>query len=135
MFTRNTNENDNDRQFTSTEMESFLKINGITHNKTTLLWPQANEQVEQLNSVIKKAIQTAVNEGQNWKHELDTFPLSYRNTSHCTTGETPSFLLFSRVVMEILPAVPSTEDGSRQDDAVKCNCKFKEKMKTYADAK
>ena len=43
MFTRNTNENDNGRQFTSTEMESFLKINGITHNKTTLLWPQANE--------------------------------------------------------------------------------------------
>ena len=29
--------------------------------------------------------------------------------------------------MEILRAVPSTEDGSRQDDAVKCNCRFKEK--------
>ena len=28
---------DNRRQFTSNEMESFLKINGITHNRTTLL--------------------------------------------------------------------------------------------------
>ena len=57
-------------------MESFLKTKGITHNKTTLLWPQANEQVERLNQIIKKAIQSSVNEGRNWKHELDTLLLS-----------------------------------------------------------
>ena len=51
--------------------------------------------------------------------------------SHCTTGETPSFLLFSR---DKLPTVPGTVDGSRQDDAVKWNHAQKEKMKTYADA-
>ena len=72
----------------------FLKINGITHNRSTSLWPQANRQIEPINRVIKKAIQYAVNKGRNWKHELDTFLLSYRNTSHCSAGETPSFLFF-----------------------------------------
>ena len=70
---------DNGGQFTTNEMESFLKINGITHNRTTPLWPQANGQVEQINRVIKKAIQSAVNEGRNWKHELDTFLLTLYN--------------------------------------------------------
>ena len=96
----------NEGQFTSNEMDPFLKINGIIHNRTTPLWPKANGQVEQINGIIKKAIQSTINEGCNWKHELDTFLLSYRNTPHCTTGETRSFLFFSRVVRDKLPTVP-----------------------------
>ena len=37
---------DNGGQFTSNEMESFLKINRITNTRTTPLWSQANGQVE-----------------------------------------------------------------------------------------
>ena len=33
---------DNGGQLKSNEMESFLKINGITHTRTTPSWPQAN---------------------------------------------------------------------------------------------
>ena len=126
---------DNGGQFTSNEMESFLKINGITHTRNTPLWPQAKGQVERINRVIKKAIQAAINKDHYWKHELDTFLLSYRNTPHCTTGETPSFLLFSRTVRDKLPTVPGTEEVSRHNDAVKGNRAQKEKMKTYADMK
>ena len=32
--------------------------------------------------------------GCNWKLELDAFLLSYRNTPHCATSETTSFLPF-----------------------------------------
>ena len=85
---------DNEGQFTSNEIVPFLKINGITHNRTTPLWSQANGKVERINRVIRKATQSAVSEGRNWKHKLDLFLLSYRNFPHCTTGETPSFLLF-----------------------------------------
>ena len=63
------------------------------------------------------------------------FLLSYRNTPYCTTGETLSFYLFSRVVWDKLPTVPGNFDGSRHDNAVKQNCAQKEKMKIYADAK
>ena len=56
---------DNGGQLKSNEMESFLKINGITHTRTTPLWPQENGQVERINRVIKKAIQAAINEGRN----------------------------------------------------------------------
>ena len=116
-------------------MESFLKINGITHIRITTLWPQANGQVEWINGIIKKAIQSAINEGRNWQHELNKFLLSYRNTPHSTKGETPSFLLFSRTFRDKLPTVPGTVNASRHDDAVKRKCALKEKMKTYADAK
>ena len=61
--------------------------------------------------------------------------MSNRNTPNCATGETPSFLLFSRTIRDKLPTVPGTVDGSRHDDAVKRNRAQKEKMKTYADAK
>ena len=61
--------------------------------------------------------------------------MSHRNIPHCTTGEIPSFLLFSRTVRDKLPTVPGTEDDSRHEDAVKRNRAQKEKMKTYADMK
>ena len=120
----------NVRQFMSNEMVSFFKINDIAHNKTTPLWPQANGKVEQINHVIQKAVQSSVNEGCHWKHELDTFLLNYRNTSHCTTGKTLSFLLFSRVVRDKSSTVPSTVDSSGHDDAIKLNRAQKQKMKT-----
>ena len=41
----------------------------------------------------------------------------------------PSFLLFSRVVKDKLPAVPGTVDHSRHDDTVKRNRVPKEKWK------
>ena len=109
---------DNREQFISI-MESFLNINGITHTRALPLWPLANGQIQRINHVIKKATQAAINEGRNWKHELDTFLLSHRNTPHCTTGETPCFLLFSRTIRDKLPTVPGTEDASRHEDAVK----------------
>ena len=110
-------------------MESFLKINYITHSKTTPLWPQANAPVERNNRVTQKAIQSAVNDERNWKHKQEIFLLSYRNTPHCTTGENLSLLLFSRVVRDKLTTVPSTVNRSRHDDVVKRNRAQKEKMK------
>ena len=88
---------ENGGQFISNEIESYLKINGIIHNKTTLLWLQENGQVERINRVIKKAVQYTVNEGRNWKQELGTFLLSFRNT-----------------LRDKLPAIPSTVDSLRQ---------------------
>ena len=52
-------------------------------------------------------VKSAINEGRNWKYELNIFLLSYRTTPHCTTGDTPFFLLFSRVVRDNLPTVLS----------------------------
>ena len=108
-------------------MESFLKINGITHNKITPTWSQANEQVEWLNRIIKKAIQSAVNKGCNGKHELNKFLLGYRKTPQHTIGKAPSFLLFSRVDRDKLPTVPSAADDSRHGDTVKRKPALKEK--------
>ena len=45
---------DNVGQFTSNMMEPSLKINGTTHNNTTLLWPQSINQ--SINQSIKQSI-------------------------------------------------------------------------------
>ena len=116
-----------------TEWNHFLKSMVLLINYTAMA--QANEQAEPINRVFKKAIQSAGNEGSNWKYESDTFVLSYRNTPHFTTGEMPSYLLFSRVVRDKLPTVPSTVDSLKHDNIVKCNLTQKEEMKTYVDAK
>ena len=61
---------DNGGQCTSNEMEYFLKINGITHTRTTSLWSQANGQVERINPLIKKLykllLMKAVIGNANW---------------------------------------------------------------------
>ena len=62
---------ENGGQFISNEIESYLKINGITHNKTTLLWLQENGQVEQINRVIKlynRLLTKDVIGNKNWVH-------------------------------------------------------------------
>ena len=43
---------DNGGLFTSNEMESFRKINGITHNKTTLLWPKQMGKMSELMALL-----------------------------------------------------------------------------------
>ena len=72
-------------------------------------------------------MQSAVNEGRNWKHELDT----------CTTSEIPAILLFVRVVTDNWPSVnnPSTVNGSRHNNAVKGNHARDEKIKNQINAK
>ena len=77
---------DNGPQFISQHFEDFLNENGIIHHKTTPLWPQANGEVERQNRSIMKRIRIAQAEGQDWKNEVDTFLVMYRNTPHTVTG-------------------------------------------------
>ena len=77
-------------------MKYLLKNNGITHSRTIPLQSQANGQVQRINPLVKKAIQAVINEGCNWKHKLDAFLLSYRDTPHCMTGETHLSFVFQR---------------------------------------
>ena len=96
---------------------------------------QANGEVKRLNCIVKGVIQSDVNGGRNWKHEIDKFLLSCRNTPLCPTGEKSSFLLFYKDVRDKLLTVSGTANSSKNYDAVECNHARKDKMKTYVDAK
>jgi len=94
---------DNGRQFISTEFEEFLQENGITHQTSTPLWPQANGEVERQNRTLMKAIRIAQVEHKDWKSEINRFLMAYRSTPQSTTGRTPFYLMFGREMRSKLP--------------------------------
>ena len=98
-----TPKSDNEDQFVSEEFEEFLSKNGIEHQKSPPLWPQANGEVERQNRTLLKVLKIAQVEGKRWKDELNKFLLAYRTTPHCTTGMTPASLMFGRELKTKLP--------------------------------
>ena len=70
---------DNGPPFFGNEFKAYMQENGITHQKITPLWPQANSEAENFMKPLTKA-------RRGWKKDLYRFMLNYRATPHCTTG-------------------------------------------------
>ena len=91
-------------QFINKEFDSLMSEFNIKHRKVVPYHLQSHGEVERFNRALKKAIQTAIAEGSNWRITLDNFLLNYRNTLHATTGVSPSQLLFGRKLRDKLPS-------------------------------
>ena len=100
---------DNGPQFTSSEFESFMKMNGIKHIRTSPYHPASNGAVEHLVQTFKQAMKSASNAFTS-QQQLCTFLISYRNTPHTTTGETPSMLFLKRSLRTRLDLLRPTVD-------------------------
>ncbi|XP_062541324.1 uncharacterized protein K02A2.6-like [Armigeres subalbatus] len=97
---------DNGPQFISECFKSFCKEFGITQQKTTPYWPQANGEVERMNNTILKRLRISQETNKDgWKWDLRSFLLMYNSTPHSTTGIAPSALMFGRVMRDKLPSV------------------------------
>ena len=57
----------------SEEFETFLRMHGVEYRTTTLLWPQANGEVERQNRSLLKCLQLAHLEKKNWHSEHCSF--------------------------------------------------------------
>ena len=87
---------------------------------------------------LNKAIRAAKIQGEDWRHVLYRFLLSYRATPHTSTGEPPAELLFNRVIRSGVPAISEqyttpvnvAERNKRVEEKMK---QRKEKVKTYVD--
>ena len=111
---------DNGPQFVSEEFEAFLRTNGIQHQKSTPLWPQAKGEVERQNRSLLKFLQITHLEEKNWRTELHVWLMAHRSTPQTTTGTTPCYMMFGREVRSKLPelkretvGVPSEEVRQR----------------------
>ena len=124
--------NDNGPQFRSEVFEQYLEDNGIEHRKITLLWPQANGEVERQNKPLLKRMKIAQAEGKEWKKEIRKYLVTYRSTPHTTTDVSSAELLFGRKMRTKLPELEgeSTECEMRDRDG-----EMKAKAKWYADKK
>ncbi|CAK1585020.1 unnamed protein product [Parnassius mnemosyne] len=82
--------------FTSFELKSFLKTNGIQQRFSPAYHPASNGAVENAVKLCKRAIKKAYRDNVDIDTALQTFLLSYRNSKQSTTGESPAMLLQRR---------------------------------------
>ena len=95
---------DNGPQFRKNPVfKALMKEFGVHHRKVTPYHPEANGEVERFNRTLKKTIQAAIADHQNWRTVLENFLLAYRTTPHATTGVAPAELMFGRVIKDKLP--------------------------------
>ena len=84
---------DNGPQFTSSEFQQFMGLNGIKHIKITSYHPSSNGWFVQS---FKQAMCASKNDFGTISEKLAKFLLAYRSTPHQTTNETPSMLFMGR---------------------------------------
>ncbi|XP_037974858.2 uncharacterized protein K02A2.6-like isoform X1 [Plutella xylostella] len=89
---------DNGPPFTSMEFKDFLSSNGITQTFSAPYHPASNGLAENAVRTCKKVIKKALLEKVDPEIALCRFLLLYRNTEHCTTGESPAQLLQGRTL-------------------------------------
>lgn len=87
---------DNGPPFTSTEFEKFLTDNGVEHIFSAPYHPASNGAAEVSVKICKRVIKKAQKQNINIDTALNRYLLTYRNTEHYTTGESPAKLLQGR---------------------------------------
>ena len=83
--------------------EQYLESLNIDLKKTTMLWPQANGEIERLNKSLFEKIRIAHAESKEWKKDIRKYLVAHRSTPHITTSVRPVELLFGRKLRNNLP--------------------------------
>lgn len=89
---------DNARQFVSAELKKWCALRGIHLNHTIPYWPQANGQVERMNSTILKRLKIGHTRTGNWKSGVSEFLMMYLSTPHSVTGKSPCALMMGKII-------------------------------------
>ena len=89
---------DNGPQFVSEELETFLRVNGVKHIRSSPYHPASNGAAERLVQTVKQALEAGRVDGVPLEQTLATFLLRYRATPHATTGVPPSTPLMGRTL-------------------------------------
>lgn len=83
-------------QFRSDEFLSFLKYNGVAHSFSPPYHPATNSAAENFVSTFKFKVSKVIKGGKTPDSAINLFLFDYRNIEHCTTGKTPSQLMYKR---------------------------------------
>ncbi|XP_034027378.1 uncharacterized protein K02A2.6-like, partial [Thalassophryne amazonica] len=112
---------DNGPQFCSEEFSMFLKANGVKHIRSAPYHPASNGLAERFVQTFKHALKSSRG-STPVQQRLDTFLLTYRNTPHATTKESPAMLFIGRKLHSRLDflkpnvagAVPQSQEAQQQ---------------------
>lgn len=87
---------DNGPPFTSREIDTYMKSNGINHILTPPYHPSSNGAAENAVKLVKKCIKKAISDKINIELALNKFLVDYRNSITTVTSKTPAELMFGR---------------------------------------
>lgn len=108
---------DNGSQFTSSEFQQFLRVNGIVHRRGAPYHPATNGQAERYVRTFKDKLKTLKCKPSELSREICTFLMSYRRTIHPATGKSPAMAMFNRQIVSRLDLFfkkQATESASAQ---------------------
>lgn len=80
--------------FTSNEFKDFMAKHNIAHTLIASGVPRANGQVEIVNKSLRSMCAKLTESVERWDEILAKIEFSINNTLHCSTGQSPSMLLF-----------------------------------------
>ncbi|KAM7312980.1 uncharacterized protein ISCGN_002903 [Ixodes scapularis] len=101
---------DNGPQLVSEEFKVFMRNNGVRHVVSAPYHPSTNGLAERFVQTLKSALRKS-SAGESLEEALQHFLLTYRNTPHSTTGETPANLLMGRRLRSRLDVIKPTVEG------------------------
>jgi transposase InsO family protein len=87
---------DNGPPFSSRELDTYFKRNGIIHNRTSPYRPKGNGAAENAVKTVKNCIKKACYEGTDVEQAISKMLFQYRNCPHATTGVEPAMALLGR---------------------------------------
>ncbi|XP_063060460.1 uncharacterized protein K02A2.6-like [Engraulis encrasicolus] len=122
---------DNGPQFCSEDFSMFLKANGVKHIRSAPYHPSSNGLAERFVQTFKHALKSP--KGTKPVQQcLDTFILTYRNTPHATTKESPAMLFIGRKLRSRLdflkPSVAGAVHQSQQAQQQRCQLHSKQRQ-------
>ncbi|XP_060599606.1 uncharacterized protein K02A2.6-like [Ruditapes philippinarum] len=101
---------DNGVQFTEL-FAQFMKNNGIFHIRTAVAKPSTNGLVERLNGTFKSRIRAMKFDKGDLNLKLANFLLTYRNSVHQSTQESPAMMFMGRSLRSKLDLLKPDIDG------------------------
>ena len=122
---------DNGPQFCSEEFTYFLKVNGVKHIRVAPYHAASNGLAERMVQSFKNFMKSSKGSKMTVQQRIANFLLTYRSTTHPTTGRTPASLFLGRELRTRLTLLhPSVEDKvmdsqAKQKVTLDTNAKFR----------
>lgn len=117
------------------EVETMCQEFAIKINRSAPHYPRANGEVERVNRELKRRIQIAVSQANDWRAAISDYVLMYHSTPHVALeGRTPAQVFLNRKIKDKLPEIGKRvhpEDESIRD----ADRLYKEKGRLRIDAK
>jgi transposase InsO family protein len=126
---------DNGPPFNSEAFANYCKSRGIKLNHSIPLWPQSNGEVEVQNKGIKRILQIAIAQKEDWKKALQVYTSSYNKRPHSVTGKAPIELMMNRNTRNLLPETKENYNSIDKEGIFEKDMIKKDEMKRYADKK